>query len=52
MLSGPDYYKLHGNAHAVAASKGISNIEVTISHASDTVVAVALATGEAVGARY
>ncbi|RAH70197.1 uncharacterized protein BO66DRAFT_451690 [Aspergillus aculeatinus CBS 121060] len=43
---------LHGNAHAVAASKGISNIEVTISHASDTVVAVALATGEAVGARY
>ncbi|PYH86834.1 hypothetical protein BO82DRAFT_397400 [Aspergillus uvarum CBS 121591] len=43
---------LHGNVHAVAASKGISNIEVTISHASDTVVAVALATGEAVGARY
>ncbi|PYH43659.1 uncharacterized protein BP01DRAFT_300379 [Aspergillus saccharolyticus JOP 1030-1] len=43
---------LHGNAHAVAASKGISNIEVTISHASDTVVAVALATGEAEGARF
>ncbi|RAL11876.1 uncharacterized protein BO97DRAFT_453516 [Aspergillus homomorphus CBS 101889] len=36
---------LHGNAHAVAASKGIKDIEVTISHTSDTVVAVALATG-------
>ncbi|PWY77009.1 hypothetical protein BO70DRAFT_430530 [Aspergillus heteromorphus CBS 117.55] len=34
---------LHGNAQAIAASKGISSIEVTISHSAGTAIAVALA---------
>ncbi|KAL2831661.1 hypothetical protein BJY01DRAFT_260408 [Aspergillus pseudoustus] len=35
---------LHGHAHEVAASAGIINIEVTISHSDRTAIAVALAT--------
>ncbi|PWY78035.1 hypothetical protein BO94DRAFT_626631 [Aspergillus sclerotioniger CBS 115572] len=35
---------LHGNAHAVAASKRIRSIDVAISHSAETAIAVALAT--------
>ncbi|KAI9045886.1 3-oxoacyl-synthase [Aspergillus affinis] len=36
---------LHGRVQAIAATKGISKIDVTISHSADTAIAVALATG-------
>ncbi|PYI00382.1 hypothetical protein BO78DRAFT_330196 [Aspergillus sclerotiicarbonarius CBS 121057] len=35
---------LHGKVHEVAASKGVSSIEVAISHSAETAIAVALAT--------
>ncbi|RAK97275.1 uncharacterized protein BO80DRAFT_482258 [Aspergillus ibericus CBS 121593] len=35
---------LHGKAHDAAASKGVSSIEVAISHCAETAIAVALAT--------
>ncbi|PLB51630.1 3-oxoacyl-synthase [Aspergillus steynii IBT 23096] len=36
---------LHGRVQEIAATKGISKIEVTISHSAETAIAVALATG-------
>ncbi|GLA42893.1 putative PKS/NRPS-like protein biosynthetic cluster [Aspergillus niger] len=41
--SGNPYVKLHGHAHAVAMSKGISNIELAIGHSRKVAAAVALA---------
>ncbi|PYH94005.1 hypothetical protein BO71DRAFT_477344 [Aspergillus ellipticus CBS 707.79] len=41
--SGVPNVLLHGNAHAIAVSKGISSIEVTISHSAGSSIAVALA---------
>ncbi|GLB05872.1 putative PKS/NRPS-like protein biosynthetic cluster [Aspergillus tubingensis] len=41
--SGNPYVKLHGHAHAVAMSKGISKIELAIGHSGEVAAAVALA---------
>lgn len=35
--------QLHGHAHAVAMSKGISKIELAIGHSGEVAAAVALA---------